>query len=211
MRSFGTEFVLVVGTSALGTYLLGAIAGLTAVAGFRGAFLLFAPFDSLLAGARLFTLPALAAARGDAARLRRVARGLALLSAVPGAAWGLTIVALPDAAGRAVLGATWPAAQQLVPAVALVFLGRTLSLPAADGFRAVGRGRSLVVIRAATGVAALVAVTVGALLDAARGAGYGLAATSVAATALWWWRFSRLTGTLDPAPSRAPDPLPRRG
>ena len=192
VKAFLADFLLLTGTLYLSVYAVGAVAGLAVVAAFRGAYLLFAPFDSFLSGARLFTLPALAnACANGQARVTQVARQIALYTSVPAAVWGVLAISLPSNVGTAILGATWTAVEPVAPGIAIVYLGRTIALPAIDGLRAIGAGRLLVILRILTGSLSLVAVVAGATVDGARGAAYALAVTYVLTTALWWGGLSR--------------------
>lgn len=198
---FFSDFVLMIGAGYFAIYLVALIGGVSAVAGVRGAMILFAPLDSVFAGVRIVTLSALA----EAARLgRRVlvhrAGVVAVVSAAITAAWTAAILTLPDAVGAALLGPTWDVARPLCAAIAVASLARYVALPAQAGLRALNDTRRIVILRVAQTVITLGAVAVGTAEAGARGAAGGLAAAHCAGCALWARGFVRGARSVASAP-----------
>jgi O-antigen/teichoic acid export membrane protein len=206
--SFLVNFGLVTGSSYLAIYVVGFVAGLTAVAALRGAQLLFAPLDSLITGVRVFALPALgrAATRSERA-LRARAGEFSVVAGVLVVLWAAVLLELPDAIGRAVLGRSWQVAQPVLLAIAVGAVARTVSMPALDGIRALGGGRILVASRVVVSVLILVGAVLGAFLGGAVGAAAGLALALSFGAAIWWRGLIRAGRSPGAAAEAGPEPL----
>lgn len=193
IASFLADFLVMTGAAQLALVFVGVLAGLPALAGLRAAQLLFLPFHTTFASLRIMLMPVLAGvADGPTRVLLRRARFMAGCAAVAAVAYALPMALLPDAAGKALFGATWPAAEPLVWALAIVCLARTVSIPVVDALRALGGGRRLVTIRLTSSALLLVSVCGLAAVFGARGAAAGLALSAVVAAALWWWGLWRV-------------------
>jgi O-antigen/teichoic acid export membrane protein len=176
VTSFFADFVATTGAVYLATSAIGLVSGLSAVAALRGAMLLFAPFAALVTGFRVVVLQVLARSAGrGVSDLRRSVRSLSLVFALLAAAWSAIVLALPDSAGEEVLGATWHAAEPLLIAMAITTVARNVSLPMADGLRALGAGVTLVALRSSISVLIVGGAIAGAGFDGARGAADGIA------------------------------------
>ncbi|HEV2775787.1 MAG TPA: hypothetical protein VGV90_09370 [Solirubrobacteraceae bacterium] len=189
---FFSDFVLMIGAGYFAIYIVALIGGVSAVAGVRGAMILFAPLDSVFAGVRIVTLSALAeAVRVGRRVLVRRAGVVALVSAAITAAWTVVILTLPRDVGTALLGPTWDVARPLCAAIAVASAARYVALPAQAGLRALNDTRRIVSLRVVQTIVTLGAVAVGTAEAGARGAAGGLAAAHCAGCALWARGFLR--------------------
>jgi O-antigen/teichoic acid export membrane protein len=183
------ENVSVSGAGQLRAYGLGAIAGLSAVGAVRGAELLLGPFFIVLTGVGMVAVP-------EAARvLRRSPRALTRFCLLLGGAqavaalvWGLALLlALPDAAGRELLGAVWDTASALILPATLSVACASFSTGAAAGLRALGVARRSVRAQLLASAVYVTFAVTGAAVDGAVGSAWGAAlATSIGAL-IWWW------------------------
>lgn len=202
---FFSDFVLMIGAGYFAIYLVALIGGVSAVAGVRGAMILFAPLDSIFAGVRIVTLTALAeAVRVGRQVLARRAAVVALVSAAITAAWTVVILTLPREVGTSLLGPTWDVARPLCAAIAVASAARYVALPAQAGLRALNDTRRIVVLRVAQTIITLGAVAVGTAEAGARGAASGLAAAGCAGCALWVRGFLRCARGADRQLDRHP-------
>ena len=190
-RSRARSFLADFGLSALalnaGLYVIAGVAGLAAAGAVRGAMLLFAPLSALVSGLRIVVLPALARTAADGIRaLRTRAEELGIAHAVVAVLYSAVVLLLPDTVGEAILGDTWPAAEPLIVALAVMYSAWATGAPALAGLRALGGGRILVTVRTASATLYLGSILLGSALWDASGAAAGMAfAFSVEAT-LWW-------------------------
>ncbi len=183
---FFGDFGLMIGAGYFAIYLVALIESVRAVAGVRGAMILFGPLDSLFAGVRIFTLPALAdAAHAGRRALLGRAGVVGVASAAITAAWAVVILSLPRSVGTALLGPTWDVARPLCAAIAVASAARYVTLPAEAGLRALNDPRRIVLLRATVTTAVLAAVAVGTVEAGARGAVAGLAGAHCIGVALW--------------------------
>ncbi len=203
--SFLADFSVMIGSFYVAVYLVGVVAGLGAVAGLRGAQILFAPFDALVAGFRIFLLPALgeAAGRGVAA-IRHEARRIGAVLGALASLWGALVLLLPRSVGTGVIGDSWDGAEKLFPALAIVYVARSVATPALDGMRALGGGVRLVRLRSTSAALTLAGVVGGAALGKAGGAAIGFAVAFAASAVMWWLGFQRASRTLDVRVSEPP-------
>lgn len=174
-------------------YGLGAIAGLAAVGAVRGGVLLLGPFLAVLMGLTMAGVP-------EAARaLRRSPRHLALFCLLFGAvqasaalAWGvLLLFALPDAAGRLVLGDVWGPASALIVPVTLEVMAAGLAAAAATGLRALGAARRSLRAQLVASALYLVGGLAGAAVAGAAGSAWGVAAAVLLTSSVWWLELRR--------------------
>jgi len=113
-RRFAVEFAVGNASNQLAIVGLGLIASQLAVGALRGATTLFGPMNVLFNAATAFGPPILR--RAATGRQVRAMAVLAALLAGLAAAWAVLLMALPDRAGRQVLGETWAASAALLPA-----------------------------------------------------------------------------------------------
>jgi O-antigen/teichoic acid export membrane protein len=189
-RDLATRYLLenvsVSGATQIRAYGVGALAGLTAVGTLRGAELLVGPFLVLVMGLGLVAVP-------EAVRvLQRSPRRLWLFCMLLGGGqaaaaltWGLALLALPDMAGRVVLGSVWEPASKLILPITLSVSCAGVCTAAATGLRALGAARFS--LRAqlfqSTGYAG--GGLAGAAIAGARGASWGTAIMMAVGATVW--------------------------
>lgn len=198
-QRFVVEFAVGNGSSQLAVLGLGVFATPLAVGALRGATTLFGPLNVLFNSANSFGPPVVGRASGK----RGVVRLTALMGgalAVTGAAWGAVLYALPERAGRELLGDTWQAAAALLPATGAQYAVMGLGTCALLTLRVLNPKAtlSLQVVFSLLSVGLLLG---GYAVWGVAGAAWGLALGSASKAAAGWLRVARL-----PAP--APDPEP---
>ncbi|MDD9379009.1 hypothetical protein M8Z33_20560 [Streptomyces sp. ZAF1911] len=198
-QRFVVEFAVGNGSSQLAVLGLGVFATPLAVGALRGATTLFGPLNVLFNSANSFGPPVVGRASGK----RGVVRLTALMGgalAVTGATWGAVLYALPERAGRQLLGDTWQAAAALLPATGAQYAVMGLGTCALLTLRVLNPKAtlSLQVVFSLLSVGLLLG---GYAVWGVAGAAWGLALGSASKAAAGWLRVARL-----PAP--APDPEP---
>ncbi|GAA4325710.1 hypothetical protein GCM10023086_52950 [Streptomyces venetus] len=181
------ENVSLSGASQLRAYGLGAIAGVGAVGAVRGAELLLGPFLAVLMGLSLVTV-------AEAARvLRRSPHrlgGFCLLlgggQAVAALLWGGALLLIPDRLGELVLGDVWHSAAQLIVPVTLGVAGAGLGTGAAAGLRALAAARRSLRCQLFASACYVTGGLGGAALAGTVGSAWGVAAATLAGSAVWW-------------------------
>ncbi|WP_327304454.1 hypothetical protein OG730_13395 [Streptomyces sp. NBC_01298] len=195
-QRFVVEFAVGNGSSQLAVLGLGVFATPLAVGALRGATTLFGPLNVLFNSANSFGPPVVGRASGK----RGVVRLTALMGgalAVTGAAWGAVLYALPERAGRALLGDTWRAAAALLPATGAQYAVMGLGTCALLTLRVLNPKAtlSLQVVFSLLSVGLLLG---GYAVWGVAGAAWGLALGSASKAAAGWLRVARL-----PAPEAA--------
>ncbi|WP_328927743.1 hypothetical protein OG429_26445 [Streptomyces sp. NBC_00190] len=114
-QRFVVEFAVGNGSSQLAVLGLGVFATPLAVGALRGATTLFGPLNVLFNSANSFGPPVLSRLGGKRATVRATGL-LGVVLALLGAGWGAVLYALPERAGRQLLGDTWASASALLPA-----------------------------------------------------------------------------------------------
>ncbi|MFF3211677.1 hypothetical protein ACFYYB_13585 [Streptomyces sp. NPDC002886] len=195
-QRFVVEFAVGNGSSQLAVLGLGVFATPLAVGALRGATTLFGPLNVLFNSANSFGPPVVGRASGK----RGVVRLTALMGgalAVTGAAWGAVLYALPERAGRALLGDTWQAAAALLPATGAQYAVMGLGTCALLTLRVLNPKAtlSLQVVFSLLSVGLLLG---GYAVWGVAGAAWGLALGSASKAAAGWLRVARL-----PAPEAA--------
>jgi O-antigen/teichoic acid export membrane protein len=203
---FALEFLVQSGAGQLTGLWVALVVGAAEVGAIRGCQLLFGPFSVLLMGMTSAALPEgsrLLARRpallGPAVR----ALGLALLAVLMLLAALLAV--LPDDAGRAILGATWPGARALLGPMTIAFAGTAVMTGWFVGLRVLAAARETLHLRTVAGIVSIAAGVAGAVLAGAAGAVWGLAIGSWTLAATSWWTFRRLAGARV-APAAVPGP-----
>jgi hypothetical protein len=189
---FAAEFATYSGGAMATTYVVGATGSLSGVASLRGAETILGPLTVIFLGTRLIAIPLGVAALAESpSALRRHAVWVSGLLAASALLIGVCVMKLPDAAGHALLGSTWHGAQGLVLPIAIMTTGTGLSIGAGVGLRALGAASYSLRARLLIAPLALVLGTGGALLAHADGAAWGLAASSLLSSAVWWRMFTK--------------------
>lgn len=190
-------------------YGLGIVAGLQALGAFRAAQLLLGPLNTLFFAALSTAVPEGARVRGDGAgTLYRMIRNLAI--ALPSLAilWVTALTFLPDRAGRAILGASWPGAHDLILLVGAMTAVTGVIAAADSGLRALAAARRG--LRARVALLPLVAIggLGGAALAGAAGCAVGLLVANAIGGTIFWVQFARASREDGPTVgAAAPVPL----
>ncbi|GGR62717.1 hypothetical protein [Streptomyces roseolus] len=197
------ENVSLSGAGQLRAYGLGALAGAGAVGAVRGAELLLGPFLAVLMGLSLVTV-------AEAARVldrtpHRLGRFCLLLGGgQAGAAllWGAALLLVPDRAGALVLGDVWHSAAPLVVPAALGVAGAGLGTGAAAGLRALGAARRGLRAQLFASSCYAAGGLGGAVAGGAVGSAWGVAAATLAGSAVWWLQLRSALREHDQKPIR---------
>jgi O-antigen/teichoic acid export membrane protein len=192
--SFFVEFFAARGAQQAVLFVVGGVAGLTAVASLRAAEVLLGPLNTLLLSAKVVFLPEGVRLAGRSARaLRRgmigVSGGLCFVALT----WGLLLVIIPPEVGEQLLGASWLGAERVLGAMIAVKVTLGLAMGAMLGLRAIAQAGRSALIRVMLGVATLVLGSGGAWRGGAVGAASGMAIVGILSVAVWWSQFVRAT------------------
>lgn len=166
-----------------GAWVLGAVAGLRVLAGFRASQIVFgltrvfnvglAPMV-LAEGVRLY--------EREAIRLRRLIRGWMALNAVMACSIGAVLLVLPDRAGAAMAGDSWRYAEQILIWAVLISISNAVLIPAQTGLRCLGATRLAASVRSFTAPLPALSTLVGGLVGDGGTAMMGLAIGSILST-----------------------------
>ncbi|MFJ3162016.1 MATE family efflux transporter [Streptomyces kanasensis] len=203
-RRFAVEFAVGNGSSQLAVLCLGLFGSPLAVGALRGASALFGPLNVFFGAANGFGPPLLNRLGGH----RAVVRATLLLGgalAATGAVWGGVWWLLPDGAGRAVLGDTWPAVAALLPASAAQYTLMGLGVSALLTLRVLSP-RDTLPVQVVFSLLSVALLYAGFVLGGAVGAAWGLAGGSAAKALAAWVRVARLRRRAAAAPQEAHAP-----
>jgi O-antigen/teichoic acid export membrane protein len=187
---YAGEFVMVLAGWQAAIVIVASVAGLAAAGVFRGGQLLLAPFHVLFMGLTIGLVPVgVARARESTGALVRLVWGTS--SAVPlvSLAYTALLYAIPDGLGRALLGGLWLESRDLVIPLGLAAAGLGGSLGFIVGVRSLAQAS--LSSRILVGVLTVLGVMVGAALNDARGAAFGLAFSNLISGPIWWRAFAR--------------------
>ena len=171
-------------------FVVGAIAGLASVGQIRAAEILMGPFMIVLAGIAQVAVPEAQHVLDRAPRrLSRFCLLLASGQAIAALCWGTAVVVLP--VGPLLLGDLWePARALLVPVLAIVVLS-CYENAAAAGLRAMGFSRRSLASQLTNASCYLVGGTLGAIINGAVGACWGVVAGQLIGLTMWWYQLRR--------------------
>jgi len=188
--AFVGEFATRNASTRLVVFVVAATAGLDAVAGMRAAQVITGPATVLLLGAGLVTVPeAVRLHERNPELLPQLARRLTIGFGLGALAIGATPLLLSDEAGTALLGASWEQAKPVLLPQALLLAAMGATTGWATGLRALGAARSSLGARLVIAPIGLGAGAIGAVVDGAAGAVYGLAAVYLLGVAVWRRQF----------------------
>ena len=166
-----------------GAWVLGAVAGLRILGGFRASQIVYgltrvfnvglAPM-ALAEGVRLY--------QRSPVRLLWLIRGWMALNAVLCLAIGVVLLTMPDAAGRAIAGDSWEYAEKILVWAVAISISNAVLVPAQTGLRSLGATRVSAVVRTATMPLPALCTLVGGLLGDGYTAMMGLAVGSILTT-----------------------------
>ncbi|MFF5364788.1 hypothetical protein ACFY4I_36245 [Streptomyces scabiei] len=190
-RDLGSRYLVentsLSGAAQLRAYGLGAIVGVGAVGVVRGAELLLGPFLAVLMGLSLVTVAEAARVlRRSPHRLGRFCLLLGGAQAVAALLWGAALLLVPDRYGELVLGNVWQAASQLIVPATLGVAGAGLGTGAAAGLRALGAARRSLRCQLFASACYVGGGLGGAAAAGTVGSAWGVAAATLAGSAVWW-------------------------
>lgn len=182
------ENVSISGASQVRSYVLGAVAGLSAVGHVRASEILMGPFTVVLMGISQVAVPeASRVFHRDASRLRLFCLFLGGSQAAGAIAWGVIILTVfPLGPGPALLQELWTPTAQLVPAITITVAAASFISAATAGLRAMGVARRSLRAQLTGSALYLIGGTAGAVLGGALGTSWGLAAGLSLAALVWW-------------------------
>lgn len=173
---FAAEFAVGVGYSQVMYFLIGAIAGLSALGAINAARVLLGPYNVIALGAVGFGVPeGVRIWRRHPAHLAPVVRLWAGILASLAIICGAATLALPASIGRQLLGATWPAARQVLPFTAVFVAAAGAMAGAQIGLRVLAASRESLRARVYVAPLMLAGSTLGAWWGGAPGAAAGMA------------------------------------
>jgi O-antigen/teichoic acid export membrane protein len=139
---FAVEFLMISGGPQVVLLAVAAVAGYSEAGALRGAIVLLGPVILLATGAVIATVPEGVRLKDrHPARLRRVVCLVAGSLSVVVVVWSAAVSQLPDRAGEAVLGATWPLAQEIMFPLGLAVAGTAASAGLVAGLRSLAAAR----------------------------------------------------------------------
>jgi O-antigen/teichoic acid export membrane protein len=192
LREYVAQFGALQGAARLGDFGVGAVAGVRALGSLRGAQMLLGPLNVLVMGARLIAVPeAVRLLDSSPHRLRRACVAVSGSLAAAAILWGLVLTLLPQAAGEALLGATWEGAHRVMFPMALSMAGSGVAIGAGVGLRAMLENRRATKARVMISILIVGAAVGGAAVGGALGAAWGIAAISLLSGVVWWVELNR--------------------
>ena len=183
----------------------GWILGLSAYGAVRGAFLFIGPLQMLAAAAVMSVLPEARMVRDQPDKVMRLVAGAGALVCGATVVWTLVGVSLPDSIGEALIGATWPEAQDVILPLGVTMIGMTIVLCALVGVRALDGTKGLAA-RLRSIPFQLGCPIAGAFLADLTGFVVGLALGQLISAGIWCGTFARLRREINehvPAPQAA--------
>lgn len=193
-RFFVPEYLAVMGAFQVAILVVGAIGGISAVGALRGAQVLLGPLNIVMFGIAAFAVPELVRRKHEPRRrLVLYALGLSATLFLTTVVWAGLLLALPDSAGRQVLGDAWEGGRMVLPAMAAAMAGIGAAIGAALLLRALGAARETFRQGLLLAPLLLILGVVGVEIDGARGAAIGFAVAQWIPVPLWWWRMARTT------------------
>jgi hypothetical protein len=165
--------------------------GLTAYGAVRAGNFYFGPLFTLQAGVILSILPEGARLRDDPDRLAQLIRRATALVAGATSGWTAVGLMVPDSVGRAVFGATWTGADDLLLPMGLAVVGMAVVTGGLVGVRSIDGTKGLSA-RLRTIPFQLVCPIAGGLVGDVMGFAVGMAVGQAVGAGVWWTTFRRL-------------------
>jgi O-antigen/teichoic acid export membrane protein len=190
---YAVESVVSSGSWMIATLMLGVLVSAEAVGSLRGAQTLFGPWTTLHLGLLLAAVPE--GARLLARRPAALARALHLLSfglAALALVWMAAVLLIPDEWGRALLGSTWPGAQEVILPVGTLMLGLGVFSGSIVGLRVLEAARESLRLRLVGAGVSIAAAALGAVVAGAPGGAWGIACGPWVNGLIAWTVFGRL-------------------
>ena len=177
------------GSSLIGSSAVGAIAGARQLGGLNGTVLLARPFGTIQVGAVTATVAEIHRSSGEPNVARRYSLRISAVTTVVALINGAIMLALPDKAGRQVLGATWDVAKPMLLPTAAQLVALGVITGARAGLLGLRGIRRAVVIDVVSTIGVLASTAIGAVLNGAVGALWGAALWQAALSVVWWTVF----------------------
>ncbi|MFR9722457.1 hypothetical protein ACL02R_03655 [Streptomyces sp. MS19] len=187
-RRFAVEFGVGNAASQVAIILLGVVASPLAVGALRGTSTLFGPMNVLFNSATGFGPPLLHRAPGPHRQARAAALAGAALAA-SAAVWAAVLLLLPASAGRALLGDTWSAAEDLLPATGSQYAFMAFGTCGLLLLRVLSP-RATLPVQIVFSALSVVCLLTGYALGGVAGAAWGLCLGSAAKAGAVWLRAS---------------------
>ncbi|GAA2932521.1 hypothetical protein ACFPN0_26245 [Kitasatospora cinereorecta] len=197
-RRFVVEFGVGNAAGQLSVLGLGAVGSPLVVGALRGATTLFGPLNVLYTSATGFGPPLLGRLDGERRRVRATA-ALAAVLAATAVAWTIVLSLLPDAAGRQLLGDTWPTAAALLPATGSQYAAMAVGTCGLLALRMLDP-RTTLSVQVVFSLLAVALLAGGYALAGVPGAAWGLCLGSVCKAVATWTRVARLRRREDARP-----------
>ena len=200
-RSLGGRYLIenvaIGGARQVRLVMVGALAGLVAVAELRAAEILMGPFMILLAGVSQVAVPeARRVVDRSAGRLPRFCLNLAAVQGALAAAWAVTALAvLPWGLGELLLKDLWEPTHRLLVPLSLILVLLSFETAAAAGLRALGASRRSLTAQLTNAGLYVALGGAGAALAGAWGSSWGVVVAMSCGQLIWWTQLRR--GTSD--------------
>lgn len=197
---FLAEFASSVGANQLTTLFVGAMVGLEGIGALRAAAMLVAPLALLMYS--LTTVGVAEAVRlleGGQRRLLRATAAMSVGSVTISGAYGAVVLALPPAAGNALLRQQWAPARHLAVPMLAGVLALAMGVGSFVGLRALAAASHSLRVKLLGAAAGVVAGLAGAAVRGAAGFAWGAAAATAATSAMCWWQYLRCLRHEQPA------------
>lgn len=194
-RALGLRFLGEYVTAQAGNYLAllacGWMLGLTAYGAVRAGNFYFGPLFTLQAGVILSVLPEGARLRDHPDRLARLIRGATAVVGLATLAWTAVGLVVPDSFGRALFGATWAEADDLLLPMGLAMTAMAMITGGLVGVRSLDGTKGLGA-RLRTIPFQLVCPIAGGMAGDVMGFAIGMAVGQAIGAGVWWTTFLRL-------------------
>jgi O-antigen/teichoic acid export membrane protein len=193
------DFLLGAGALQGGILLVGGLVGIDDLGSIRAAQVLTGPLGVLFGAAMAFALPEVSrrAATLSSTRRRQAAVAVTAVMLLVSLAYAATLLLLPDRAGVALLGDTWAGASQVLLPVSLVSAFAGACLGPVIVILALGQSRATFRLTAIEAVMVLAALLIGAAVDGAAGAAWGLSLQQAVLVPLWFLQLHRILARMD--------------
>ncbi len=210
-------FLSVMGANQLTMLLIAGIGEPADVGALRAAAVVLGPLNLIGYSLSAFALPEISRRRLGGRVALQAAVGLSALIVAADLVWGLALLVLPEQLGEEVLGESWAAAEDVLPATLLGVVAIGLGFGASTVLTARGFAKDMFWVTALLAPGFVVFGVLGLRLGGAAGAALGLALAQVVIVPVVWWRLhvrlrdERLPGgpgapEADASPSAEPEP-----
>lgn len=186
---YAAESLAIRGSGQAALLIVGAIAGVMAAGSLRGAQVMFGPLSILVLAGPLVGVPeAVRTVRAKPAALRPLMIWISVIAFLVFGAWGLALIALPEALLHQLLGSTTNGARPLLLAVTLQYLAAAVAMGPQIGLRSMAAATTTLRTFTLGGVLLILGTIGGIAIDGVGGAAYGMAIAGGIVAVVWWWR-----------------------